>query len=104
MDRRNPYFEVYETLSDVLATKKQPHGGAARLYSAFDNIRQNGDSERALLCGRASVAILCLENAIRDDDSVKKQRMLENLDAIFEQWTAIPLAEVGIFAPCELAA
>lgn len=104
MDGQNPYSDVYETLSEVLATQAIPRGGAAKISFASYILLQTGDSERALLCGRASVAILCLEHAIRDIDSVKQRRVLSGLEVIFEQWVAIPLAEAGIFVPCELAA
>ena len=104
MDGQNPYSDVYEALSEVLATQAIPRGGAAKLSFASHTLIQTGASDRALLCGQASVAILCLEHAIRDNDPIKQQRMLNDLEAIFEQWIAIPLAEAGIFVPFELAA
>lgn len=104
MYRQNPYSLVYETLSEVVTTRRQPHGGAARLYAASDRLRERGDAERALICGRASVAILRLEHAVRDNDRPKQQRMLEDIDAMFERWTEIPLAEAGILEPLPASA
>jgi hypothetical protein len=100
----NPYSGVYETLSEVLATKAIPLGGPARLYRAIESLRDTGDAERSSLVGRASVALLCLEHAIREGDFVRQQRAYQKLETIFEAWVAIPLAETGIFVPCDLAA
>lgn len=100
----NPYAGVYETLNEVIATRAIPLGGPARLYRAVESLRDDGDAERSSLAGRASVALLCLEHAIRNADTVRQRRALQKLETIYEDWTSIPLAETGIFLPSELAA
>ena len=75
-----------------------------KLSFASHTLMQTGSSERALLSGRASVGVLRLEHAIRDGDAHKQRDVLNNLEEIFERWVAIPLAEAGLFVPCDLAA
>lgn len=86
MDQPSPRSAVITALTVILATREVPRGGAANLYFASTSFANEGDLARAKLCGEASVAILRLEKAIREEDSRQQLGLVGVISGLLDQW------------------
>ena len=86
MDQPSPRSAVITALTVILATREVPRGGAASLYFASTSFTHEGGLARAKLCGEASVAILRLEKAIREEDSRQQLALVGVISGLLDQW------------------
>ena len=100
MDQPSPLT----ALSVILATQEVPRGGAASLYFAATSFANEGDLALAKLCGEASVAILRLEKAIREEDSRQQHAVLEVIEGLHEQWHRLASVDTACLPDGQAAA
>ena len=82
----DPFATAFEVLESIVAGPALPVGAGGKLYAAHDALAMRGEHERAVACGKASVALLRLEAALRRGDEAAVAVHRQSLGDLLAEW------------------